>query len=102
MAKLSDIIPQADIDGAMEDGDEIVAYKLMVAKQAVEYAKSIAPVAPVDGGEYRDGIRIGRFGTKGVLIEFSDYKSHWVEFGTVNQASNPVRAKTENQFTEKR
>ena len=98
MAKLSDIIPQADIDGAMEDDDEVVAYKLAVAKQAVDYAKSIAPV---DEGDYRDGIRVGRFGNSGVMVEFSDWKSHWVEFGSVHNEEHAVRARTENRFTEK-
>lgn len=98
MAKLTDLIPQADIDGAMEDDDDVVAYKLAVAKQAVDYAKSIAPV---DDGDYRDGIRIGRKGTKGVLIEFADYKSHWVEYGSVHNEEHAVRARTENQFNEK-
>ena len=59
------------------------------------YAKSIAPV---DEGDYRDGIRVGRRGNRGVAIEFSDYKSHWVEFGTEDQEPNPVRAKTENHL----
>jgi hypothetical protein len=95
MAKLTDFIPQADINGALEDDDEVIAYKLAVAKQGVDYAKSIAPV---DDGDYRDGIRIGRSGNKGVEIEFSDYKSHWVEFGTEDQEPNPVRAKTENHL----
>lgn len=102
MAKLSDIIDQAAIDAAMEEDDDVVAYKLMVAQQAVDYAKSIAPVHE---GAYRDGIRIGRKGTKGVLVEFSDYKSHWIEFGTGDPAPTPeyaVRARTEAQFTEKR
>lgn len=98
MAKLSDIIDQADIDAAMED-DEVLDYKLAVAKQAVDYAKSIAPV---DEGDYRDGIRVGRFGNTGVMVEFSDYKSHWIEFGSVHNPESAVRARTENQFTEKR
>lgn len=95
MAKLTDFIEQADIDGHLQDDDEIVSYKLAVAKQGVAYAKSIAPV---DDGDYRDGIRIGRLGNNGVAVEFSDYKSHWVEFGTEDQEPNPVRAKTENHL----
>ncbi|SBS73776.1 hypothetical protein MHPYR_180056 [uncultured Mycobacterium sp.] len=97
--KLSDIIPQTDIDGALQDDDEIIQYKLLVAKQAVAYAQSIAPH---DEGDYANGIRIGRFGNKGVIIEFSDYKSHWIEFGSVHNPESSVRARTENQFTEKR
>ena len=96
MAKLSDFIEQADIDDALENDDEVIAYKVAVARQGVEYAKSIAPVG--DTGDYRNGIRVGREGNSGVMIEFSDYKSHWVEFGTEDQEPNPVRAKTENHL----
>lgn len=97
MAKLTDFIPQADIDFALENDDEVIAYKVAVAKQGVDYAKSIAPV---DDGDYRDGIRVGRSGNTGVEIEFSDHKSHWVEFGTEDQEPNPVRARTENHLRE--
>lgn len=97
MAKLTDFIPQADSDFALENDDEVIAYKVAVAKQGVDYAKSIAPV---DDGDYRDGIRVGRSGNTGVEIEFSDYKSHWVEFGTEDQEPNPVRARTENHLRE--
>ncbi|MGB3484021.1 MAG: hypothetical protein WBB07_17620 [Mycobacterium sp.] len=97
MAKLTDFIPQADINGTLEDDDEVIAYKLAVAKQGVQYAKSIAPVHE---GDYKDGIRIGRLGNSGVAIEFSDYKSHWVEFGTEDHDATPVRARTENHLSE--
>ena len=99
MAKLTDLIPQADIDGALENDDAIIAYELAVAKQAAEYARSIAPV---DEGEYRDGIRVGRRGNRGVVVEFSDYKSHWVEYGTEDTPASAVRAKTEDRFNESR
>lgn len=95
--KLSDLIPQPDINAALEGDDEVVAYKIEVAKQGVAYAKSIAPVAE---GDYRDGIRVGRLGNSGVAIEFSDWKSHFVEFGTEDQEPNPVRTKTENYLGE--
>lgn len=96
MADLRDLIDQADIDGALKDDDEVIAYELAVARQGVEYARSIAPVG--DTGDYRDGIRVGRRGNRGVVIEFSDYKSHWVEFGTEDQEPNPVRARTEDHL----
>lgn len=97
MTDLRDLIDQADIDGALENDDEVIAYKVAVAQQGVQYAKSIAPV---DEGDYRDGIRVGRVGNSGVEIEFSDWKSHWVEFGTEDQEPNPVRARTENHLRE--
>jgi len=93
--KLSDLIPQPDIDAALEDDDAVVSYMIAVAKQGVDYARAIAPVHE---GSYRDGIRVGRRGNRGVQIEFSDYKSHWVEFGTEDQEPNPVRARTENHL----
>lgn len=96
--KLSDFIPQADIDGYLEGDDEVIQYKVAVANQAVEYAKSIAPVAE---GDYRDGIRVGRRGNSGVAVEFSDWKSHFVEFGTEDTPPRAVRARTETQFNEK-
>lgn len=99
MADLRDLIPQADIDGALENDDEVIAYELAVAGQAVQYAKSLAPV---DEGDYRDGIRIGRRGNRGVVVEFSDYKSHWVEYGTEDMPASAVRAKTEDRFNEGR
>lgn len=92
---LRDLIPQADIDYALESDDAVVAYKVQVAKEGVRYAQSIAPI---DQGDYRSGIRVGRVGNSGVEIEFSDYKSHWVEFGTEDQEPNPVRARTENHL----
>lgn len=95
MAKLTDFIPQADINDALEGDDEVIAYKVAVARQGVQYARSIAPV---DEGDYRDGIRVGRLGNTGVAIEFSDWKSHFVEFGTEDQEPNPVRARTENHL----
>lgn len=95
MAKLTDFIEQTDIDGALQDDDEVIAYKLEVARRGVQYAKSIGPV---DSGDYVDGIRVGRRGNRGVQIEFSDHKSHWVEFGTEDQEPNPVRARTENHL----
>jgi hypothetical protein len=97
VADLRDIIPQADIDGYLEGDDEVIAYELAVARQAADYARSIAPV---DDGDYRDGIRVGRRGNRGVVVEFSDYKSHWVEYGTEDMPPHAVRAKTENHFSE--
>ncbi|MCG7596357.1 HK97 gp10 family phage protein [Mycobacterium sp. PSTR-4-N] len=93
MAELTDLIEQADIDDALENDDEVIAYKVAVARQGVEYARA---KAPVDEGDYRDGIRVGREGNSGVMIEFSDWKSHFIEFGTENQEPNPVRAQTED------
>jgi hypothetical protein len=99
MAELSDIIPQAEIDAALESDDAILDYKLAVAAQGVEYAKSIAPV---DEGDYRDDIRVGRFGNSGVSIEFANWKSHLLEFGSLHNREYAVRARTEGQLTEKR
>jgi len=63
----------------------------------VSYAKSIAPVA---SGNYRNSIRVGRRGNRGVVVEFAAPHAHLVEYGTEDSAPNPVRAKTENHLNE--
>lgn len=98
MAKLTDFIPQADIDFALENDDEVIAYKVAVAKQGVDYAKS---KAPEDEGDYKDGIRVGRSGNSGVDIEFSDWKSHILEWGAEgNKPAFNIRTHTENYLRE--
>lgn len=97
MAKLTDFIDQADIKGYLEEDDEVVQAEVELAKQAVSYAKSIAPV---ETGNYRNSIRVGRRGNRGVVVEFAAPHAHLVEFGTEDQEPNPVRAKTENHLSE--
>lgn len=60
----------------------------VAAKPAEAAAKSFAPVRT---GAYRDSIRVV-IDSKGVRLDASDFKSHWVEWGSVNQPpSAPLR-----------
>jgi hypothetical protein len=95
VAKLSDFIDQDDIDAHLEDDPDILAGKLELAEDVVDYAQSIAPV---DSGEYKDGIRVRRYGKSGVGIEFSDPKSNLIEYGTEDTPAFAVRAKTIEHF----
>jgi hypothetical protein len=90
MAKLTDFIPQADIDGYLEGDDEVVKAKVDLAQDGVDYAKSIAPV---DTGYYRDHIEVQRRG-------FNDPKAAIIEYGTEDNPAFAIRAKTENHFNE--
>ncbi len=95
MAELTDFFEQADINGYLKSDDEVMQAEVELAKEAVQYAKSIAPVK---SGKYRDSIRVGRSGNRGVVVEFAAPHSHLVEYGTEDMAPDPVRAKTENHL----
>ena len=95
MAKLSDFIPQAEIDEYLAEAPEVLQGKLELADEVVDYAQRIAPV---DDGEYRDGIKTRRRGKTGVSVEFTDPKSNLIEFGTEDTPAFAVRAKTEAFF----
>jgi len=58
------------------------------AGQARAEAQRIAPVEHPGGGAYRDGIVVDEVGGV-VRLDATDWKSHWVEWGSVN---NPVFA----------
>lgn len=95
MAKLSDFIDQADIDDYLENSPEILNGKLELAEKVANYARSIAPV---DSGDYRDGIKVRRYGRTGVGVVFTADHSHLVEYGTVDTPAYAVRAKTIEHF----
>lgn len=93
--KLSDIIPQADIDAHLRDDPDIVAGKMELAQDAVDYAQSIAPV---DDGDYRDGIVARRVGRSGVGIYFTAEHSSYVENGTIDTPEFAVLRRTIEHF----
>ena len=94
MAKLTDFISEDEIAEYFEESAEVLQYKMELANQAVEYARSIAPV---DTGAYRDSIKVQRRGDR-VRVVWKDYKSHWIEYGTEDTPPFAVRAKTIEHF----
>lgn len=95
MAKLSDFIDQDVIDEYLEGDPDILQGKLELANEAVDYAKSIAPV---DDGDYRDGIKARRYGKSGVGIVFTAEHSNLVEYGSEHNPEFAVRARTIEHF----
>lgn len=95
MAKLSDFIPQAKIDAHLANDEDILAGKMALAQEVVDYAQSIAPV---DSGDYKAGIRVRRYGKSGVGIEFSDDASSFVEYGTEDTPEFAVMRKSIEHF----
>lgn len=98
MAKLSDFIPQRELDEYLESAPDIVQAKLELANEVVEYARSISPE---DEGTYKKGIRARRRGRTGVSIEFSDPKSNLIEYGSEHNPEYAVRARTEDHFNQR-
>ncbi|MHA7703399.1 hypothetical protein ACX9NE_26780 [Mycobacterium sp. ML4] len=95
MAKLSDFIPQAEINAYLETAPEVLAGKLELANEVVDYARSIAPE---DEGDYKRGIRARRRGRTGVSVEFSDPKSNLIEDGSIHNEPFHIKARTEAHF----
>ncbi len=95
MAKPSDFISQAEIDAHLANDEDILAGKMALAQEVVDYAQSIAPV---DSGDYRDGIRVRRYGKSGVGIEFSDDASSFVEYGTEDTPEFAVMRRSIEHF----
>lgn len=77
------------------EDESITEAKLVMAREAAAYARSIAPV---DEGDYKDGIQVGRRGASGVGVEFTDWKSHIIEFGSVDTPEFGVIARTAEHF----
>lgn len=95
MAKLTDFIPKAEIDAYLESAPEVLAGKIELANEVVDYARSISPE---DEGTYKRGIRVRRRGRTGVSVEFSDPKSNLIEYGSEHNPEYAVRARTEAHF----
>lgn len=81
----------------IEEDESITEAKLVVAREAAAYARSIAPV---DEGDYRDGIQTVHVGASGVGVAFTDFKSIWIEYGTVDTPEFGVAARTAEHFRE--
>lgn len=96
MAKLSDIIPQSEIDDYLESSDDVLDGKLELANEVVEYAQSISPV---DSGDYREGIKARRYGRTGVGVVWTDDKSELLEYGSIHNRPFAVMRKTVEHFS---
>lgn len=79
----------------VRDDESITEAKLVMAREAAAYARSIAPV---DEGDYRDGIQVGHRGASGVGVEFTDWKSHIIEFGSEDTPEFGIIARTADHF----
>ena len=95
MAKLTDFIDPDVIAEYLETSEDILAGKMALAQEVVDYAQSIAPV---DSGDYKAGIRVRRYGKSGVGIEFSDDASSFVEYGTEDTPEFAVMRKSIEHF----
>lgn len=81
----------------IEDDESITEAKLAMAREAAAYARSIAPV---DQGDYVRGIQTVHVGASGVGVAFTDFKSRWIEYGTVDTPEFGVAARTAEHFRE--
>lgn len=80
----------------IEEDESITEAKLVMAREAAAYARSIAPV---DEGDYRDGIQVQHIGVSGVGVAFTDWKSRIIEYGAEgNKPEFAVAARTVEHF----
>ncbi len=94
MAKLSDFIPQSEIDDYLKSA-EVMREKLDLADAVVDYARSISPE---DTGKYKRDTKIRRRGQTGVSVEWTDPISNIIEYGSEDTPEFAVRAKTVAHF----
>lgn len=80
----------------IDEDESITEAKLVMAREAAAYARSIAPV---DEGDYRDGIQAAHIGASGVGVEFTNWKSVILEYGAEgNKPEFAVAARTAEHF----
>lgn len=82
---MKNFVADQDRSGGLTDA------KIAIAQEGVDIARALAPV---DEGDYRNGIRVGRRGASGVGVEFTDWKSRLIEYGTEDTPEHAVAAKT--------
>lgn len=95
MASLYDLLGRDVVNNFLENDGDIVEGKMALAEEFVEHAKSIAPV---DEGEYRDGIVARRHGRSGVGVHFTAQHSNLIEYGSVNNPEYAVMRRTIEHF----
>lgn len=72
------------------DDAQIKEQMLLVTMAAKDIAKAIAPE---DTGDYKRSIEVDTTAKGGVRLKATDFKSHWIEWGTSNgfPAHAPLR-----------
>ncbi len=80
---------------AQDRAGGLTAAKIELAQEGVAIAKA---KAPVDEGDYKAGIQVGRRGASGVGVEFTDWKSRLIEYGTKETPEYAVAAQTADQL----
>lgn len=78
------------LDKDLLQGGQMDAVLLGAAEAAAGEAREIAPVA---SGDYQNGIEaalVDGEGAKTARLNANDYKSHWIEWGTIYQAPKAV------------
>lgn len=94
MADLYDLIGREEVERALDTDPDVQKGKLELAQEAAAYARSIAPV---DQGDYRDGIVATVInGEPGV--DFTDPISGIIEYGSEDTPEFAVRARTVAHF----
>lgn len=95
MASLYDLIGRDVVDEYLENSEDLLPAKQQLADEFVAHARSIAPV---DEGDYRDGIVSRKVGKAGVGIYFTDEISELLEYGTIDTPEYAVRRRTIEYF----
>ena len=75
----------------MDESGSLTDAKIAMAKEGVAIARSLAPV---DTGDYRDGIQVQQVGASGVAVAFTNWKSRLIEWGTEDTPEHAAAAKT--------
>ena len=98
MAGLDDVdldsISPEELKAIIDADPRVIAAKRQIAQQAAEHWKSISPV---HHGDYRDSIAVHQDGTH-VWVEASDFKAHWIEYGTTDTPEFAPRQKTDDHM----
>jgi hypothetical protein len=85
------LVPQ--FQQVMERNPGIAATLNVRARGAAMYARTIAPVA---SGDYRNSI-----GVEGTTLVATDFKAHWVEWGTVLHRAHATLRTAARRFADR-
>ena len=86
----------AELKKLVDADQRVIDAKRQVAEQAAGYMKGIVP-PHIDSGAYNASIGVDVKGTH-VRVTASDYKAHWLEYGTEDTPEFAPRQKTQDHF----